>query len=43
MEDMLIPLHDYINDPIAQDVIHNGATFQVLQFAQKLLDRIFFF
>ena len=26
-----MPLHEYINDPIARDIIHNGATFQVLQ------------
>lgn len=30
MEDMVMPLHEYINDPIARDIIHNGATFQVL-------------
>lgn len=30
MEDILMPLHEYINDPIARDIIHNGATFQVL-------------
>ncbi|KAK2977413.1 hypothetical protein RJ640_006042, partial [Escallonia rubra] len=29
MEDFVMPLHQYINDPIARDVIHNGATFQV--------------
>ncbi|KAK3010797.1 hypothetical protein RJ639_011901 [Escallonia herrerae] len=29
MEDFVMPLHQYINDPIAQDVIRNGATFQV--------------
>ncbi|XP_056165601.1 protein-tyrosine sulfotransferase-like, partial [Syzygium oleosum] len=29
MEDIVMPLHKYINDPIAQDIIHNGATFQV--------------
>ncbi|XP_051128360.1 protein-tyrosine sulfotransferase [Andrographis paniculata] len=29
MEDVLMPLHDYINDPIARDIIHNGATFQI--------------
>ncbi|XP_031385401.1 protein-tyrosine sulfotransferase isoform X2 [Punica granatum] len=28
MEEMVMPLHDYINDPIARDIIHNGATFQ---------------
>lgn len=26
-----MPLHEYINDPIARDIIHNGATFQVHQ------------
>lgn len=30
MQDIVIPLHKYINEPIAQDLIHNGATFQVL-------------
>lgn len=25
-----MPLNQYIHDPIAQDIIHNGATFQVL-------------
>ncbi|KAL8501424.1 hypothetical protein ACS0TY_020818 [Phlomoides rotata] len=30
MEDIVMPLHDYINDPIAQDIIHNGATFQIV-------------
>ncbi|KAL3530561.1 hypothetical protein ACH5RR_009883 [Cinchona calisaya] len=29
MEDVVMPLHEYINDPIAQDIIHNGATFQI--------------
>ncbi|CAM8886362.1 unnamed protein product [Rhodiola kirilowii] len=29
LEDMAMPLHEYIKDPIAQDIIHNGATFQV--------------
>ncbi|KAK4483400.1 hypothetical protein RD792_010586, partial [Penstemon davidsonii] len=29
MEDMLMPLHDFINDPIARDIVHNGATFQI--------------
>ncbi|GFP84235.1 protein-tyrosine sulfotransferase [Phtheirospermum japonicum] len=31
MEDMVMPLHDYINDPVARDIVHNGATFQVSQ------------
>uniref|UniRef100_A0A7N0TWU0 Sulfotransferase n=2 Tax=Kalanchoe fedtschenkoi TaxID=63787 RepID=A0A7N0TWU0_KALFE len=29
LEDMAMPLHEYIKDPVAQDIIHNGATFQV--------------
>ncbi|XP_037493249.1 protein-tyrosine sulfotransferase isoform X2 [Jatropha curcas] len=29
MEEMVMPLHEYISDPIAHDIIHNGATFQV--------------
>lgn len=29
MEDMVMPLQEYINDPIARDIIHNGATFQI--------------
>ncbi|KAL0460709.1 UNVERIFIED_CONTAM: Protein-tyrosine sulfotransferase [Sesamum latifolium] len=29
MEDILMPLHEYINDSIARDIIHNGATFQI--------------
>ncbi|KZV35170.1 protein-tyrosine sulfotransferase-like [Dorcoceras hygrometricum] len=29
MEDILMPLHEYINSPIAKDIIHNGATFQI--------------
>ncbi|CAN0916385.1 Protein-tyrosine sulfotransferase [Linum grandiflorum] len=29
MQEIVMPLHDYINDPIAHDIIHNGATFQV--------------
>ncbi|PHU03872.1 Protein-tyrosine sulfotransferase [Capsicum chinense] len=28
-KEMVMPLHEYINNPIAQDIIHNGATFQV--------------
>ncbi|GJN00875.1 hypothetical protein PR202_ga18097 [Eleusine coracana subsp. coracana] len=27
--DMVMPLHEYINDPIAHEIIHNGATFQI--------------
>lgn len=37
MEDILMPLHEYINDPIARDIVHNGATFQVLHCALKLV------
>ncbi|KAK1283069.1 Protein-tyrosine sulfotransferase [Acorus calamus] len=29
MEDFVMPLNDYINNPMAHDLIHNGATFQV--------------
>ncbi|XP_052175136.1 protein-tyrosine sulfotransferase isoform X4 [Diospyros lotus] len=29
MGDIVMPLHEYINDPIARDIIHNGATFQI--------------
>ncbi|KAL9296762.1 hypothetical protein ACSQ67_022658 [Phaseolus vulgaris] len=29
MEDFAMPLQEYINDPVALDVVHNGATFQV--------------
>ncbi|KAF3454987.1 hypothetical protein FNV43_RR05435 [Rhamnella rubrinervis] len=29
MEEMVMPLHEYIYDPIARDIVHNGATFQV--------------
>uniref|UniRef100_A0A2N9HPM4 Sulfotransferase n=1 Tax=Fagus sylvatica TaxID=28930 RepID=A0A2N9HPM4_FAGSY len=29
MEDIVMPLHEYINDPAAHDIVHNGATFQV--------------
>jgi len=29
VEDMVMPLHEYINDPVAHEIIHNGATFQV--------------
>lgn len=30
MEEMLMPLHKYLDAPTAHDIIHNGATFQVL-------------
>ncbi|KAJ0623614.1 putative protein-tyrosine sulfotransferase [Helianthus annuus] len=29
MEEVVMPLHDYINHPVALDLVHNGATFQV--------------
>ncbi|XP_042476106.1 protein-tyrosine sulfotransferase isoform X2 [Macadamia integrifolia] len=29
MEDVVMPLREFINDPVAHDIIHNGATFQV--------------
>ncbi|GER33533.1 tyrosylprotein sulfotransferase [Striga asiatica] len=29
MVDMVMPLHKYIKDPIARDIVHNGATFQI--------------
>ncbi|CAN6556987.1 unnamed protein product [Malus baccata var. baccata] len=29
MEEVVMPLHEYINDPIAQEIVHNGETFQV--------------
>ncbi|KAJ0810313.1 putative protein-tyrosine sulfotransferase [Helianthus annuus] len=29
MEEVVMPLHDYINHPVARDLVHNGATFQV--------------
>lgn len=32
MEEVAMPLEDYINDPIAMEIIHNGATFQVFIF-----------
>ena len=35
MEDMAMPLHQYINDPIALDIVHNGATFQVVHPSDK--------
>lgn len=31
MEDFAMPLHKFINHPVAGDIVHNGATFQVLQ------------
>lgn len=29
MEAMLMPLHEFIHHPLAHDIVHNGATFQV--------------
>ncbi|XP_015581320.1 protein-tyrosine sulfotransferase isoform X2 [Ricinus communis] len=29
MEEIVMPLREYITDPIARDIVHNGATFQV--------------
>ncbi|CAN8305938.1 unnamed protein product [Cochlearia groenlandica] len=29
MEEMLMPLHKYLDSPMAHDIIHNGATFQI--------------
>ncbi|XWS74293.1 hypothetical protein CRYUN_Cryun02cG0202600 [Craigia yunnanensis] len=29
MEDIAMPLLDYINDPTAHEIVHNGATFQI--------------
>lgn len=29
MEDILMPLHEFINEPIVRDIVHNGATFQI--------------
>ncbi|XP_060169531.1 protein-tyrosine sulfotransferase [Lycium barbarum] len=29
MEEMVMPLHEYIKNPIARDILHNGATYQV--------------
>lgn len=31
MKDFAMPLQEYINHPAAWDIVHNGATFQVLQ------------
>lgn len=30
MEDFAMPLQEYINHAVAWDIVHNGATFQVL-------------
>ncbi|KAK9078529.1 hypothetical protein SSX86_002586 [Deinandra increscens subsp. villosa] len=29
MKEIVMPLHEFINHPVALDIIHNGATFQV--------------
>lgn len=29
MEEIVTPLHEFINHPVALDLVHNGATFQV--------------
>ncbi|XP_028791885.1 protein-tyrosine sulfotransferase-like isoform X2 [Neltuma alba] len=29
MEEFAMPLHEFINHPVAEDIVHNGATFQV--------------
>ncbi|PIA37348.1 hypothetical protein AQUCO_03000148v1 [Aquilegia coerulea] len=29
VEKIVMPLHEFINDPVAHEIIHNGATFQV--------------
>ncbi|KAK1421623.1 hypothetical protein QVD17_24104 [Tagetes erecta] len=29
MKEVVMPLHEFINHPVALDIIHNGATFQV--------------
>lgn len=34
MEDFAMPLQEYIKHPVAWDIVHNGATFQVLQRVQ---------
>ncbi|XP_041989785.1 protein-tyrosine sulfotransferase-like [Salvia splendens] len=30
MEDIAMPLHEYINEPVTRDIVHNGATFQIV-------------
>lgn len=30
VEEMAMPLHQFINEPVVLDTVHNGATFQVL-------------
>lgn len=29
MDEIVMPLRAFINDPLAHEIIHNGATFQV--------------
>ena len=31
MEEFAMPLHEFINHPVVEDIIHNGATFQVVE------------
>lgn len=40
-----MPLHECIHDPIAQEIVHNGATFQVDKFAVSfsIMKIIYFF
>lgn len=35
MEEIVMPLHEYVNHPVAMDIVHNGATFQVKIFFNK--------
>jgi hypothetical protein len=30
-EDVAMPLHEFINHPVAHELIHNGVTFQVFK------------
>lgn len=32
-----MPLHEFIDEPIAHEIIHNGATFQVILNLLKVL------
>lgn len=32
MKEVVMPLHEYIFDPTALDIVHNGATFQVFAY-----------
>nr|CAD1820857.1 unnamed protein product [Ananas comosus var. bracteatus] len=41
MEEMVMPLHDFINDPVAHEIVHNGATFQ-LTFLEEAKSLIYF-